>query len=347
MQKIRGGEFHVGARDRGKQSPDEFPRFLTKLRSFCLDETEVTVSSYAQCVERGECKPSTKTSVSCNARHSDRGNHPMNCVDHSQATAFCASSAKRLPTEVEWEFAARGGKSEQKYPWGDASPDGRTCWKSQYSCEVRSFPAGAFGLYDMSGNVWEWTSSDYAPYPWSAPTPGEYPLKIYRGGGWSRRFEKWMHLGLRNRATPEDAGAHLGFRCASDARELPCPFERGADGTCLFGVVEVDCSPGRVWNGQRCAKPNDPLCPEGYHPQTAKGCVRDVAIQVHGEVLDLGSVRRERTSNFDPDCRVNQPSRPRAYRLSGSTHASRNAVAKRDGCKNRDVGAGWNSTCCP
>lgn len=347
MKKIRGGEFRMGAAERGKHSPDESPRFLTKLRSFCLDETEVTVSAYSECVARGECKPSTGKSVSCNFRYSDRGNHPMNCVDHAQAAAFCHSLKKRLPTEAEWEFAARGGKSDQKYPWGEEPPDGRACWKRPYSCEVRSFPAGAFGLYDMSGNVWEWTSSDYAPYPWSTPIPGQYPLKIYRGGGWSRRFEKWMHLGLRNRAMPQEAGAHLGLRCAMDVSELRCPFERDANGACLLGVLEVECSEGRAWNGQRCAKPSDPLCPEGFHPHAGRGCVRDVAIAVKGEVLDLGSVRRDRTPNLDPDCRSNQPSRPKAYRLSGSTHASRNAVAKRDGCKNRDVGAGWNSTCCP
>ncbi len=66
-------------------------------------------------------------------------------------------------------------------------------------------------MFDISGNVWEWTDDWYAPYPW--PPETGY-AKVYRGGSWSRRFEKWMHTRLRDRAKPSDQGAHLGFRCA-------------------------------------------------------------------------------------------------------------------------------------
>ena len=160
MQKIRGSEFRMGSK-RGTSSPDETPRFRTKVRGFCLGRTEVTVSAYQRCVERGQCGAALGHTASCNARHADRGNHPINCLDHAQAEAYCGADNARLPTEVEWEFAARGGAEALRYPWGDGSPDGRACWKSPSSCPVASYPAGAFGLFDMSGNVWEWTATDY------------------------------------------------------------------------------------------------------------------------------------------------------------------------------------------
>lgn len=345
MRKVRGGPFHMGLAAGG--NPDESPPFLTQVRGFCLDGTEVTVDAYARCVSEGNCSPALGKSASCNARHADRGNHPINCVSHPQATAFCASLDQRLPSEIEWEYAARGGDSRRKYPWGDASPDGRACWKSPHSCAVASFAAGAFGLFDMSGNVWEWTASDFGAYPWSTPLAGEYPLKIYRGGGWSRRFEKWMRLGLRNRALPQDLGAHLGFRCAKEVTSLACPAERSPSGACLVSVVSVACAGGTSWNGQRCVQPSEPLCPEGHHPEPGQGCVRDVKMIIRGETIDVGAVQRVRTPEFDADCRSTQSSRPKAYRFSGSTHQSRNLAAKAKACKNRDVGAGWNSTCCP
>jgi formylglycine-generating enzyme required for sulfatase activity/tetratricopeptide (TPR) repeat protein len=346
MLPIRGGAFWVGS-SANTRSADERPRFQTKLRGFCLDRTEVTVAAYAQCVDRGECRDALGHSASCNARHRDRANHPINCVEHGQAAAYCAQRNARLPTEVEWEYAARGGARSLKYPWGDASPDSRACWKQPSSCPVASYPPGAFGLFDMSGNVWEWTASDYGEYPWGTPLAGGATLKIYRGGGWSRRFEKWMHLGLRNRALPTDSGAHLGFRCAADAEVLGCPFETEPSGACQFGVVEVECAVGKRWNGQRCAAPGQPECEIGYHPSPGRGCVRDRAMLIKSAPVDVQAVTQQRSPEFDADCRRNQPTRPRAYRYAGASHEARNRASRSAGCKNRDVGVGWNSTCCP
>ncbi len=346
MQKIRGAEFSMGAR-RGKSSPDESPRFRTRVRGFCLDRTEVTVAAFQRCVTESHCLPALGHSASCNARHNDRGNHPINCVDHAQAVGYCATRGARLPTEVEWEYAARGGPQALKYPWGDGPPDGRACWKNSSSCPVGSFAVGAFGLYDMIGNVWEWTATEYGAYPWSTPLSGEIPLKIYRGGGWSRRFEKWMQAGLRNRSLPRDAGAHLGFRCAQSLGHLSCPFDADAKGACLFGVLEVDCPTGQSWNGERCTKPSEPACPVGYHAEPGHGCLRDQPMVIKGHPADIHAVRRQRSTEFDADCRKNQPKRPTAYRYLGGSHAARNEASSGAGCKNRDVGAGWNSTCCP
>jgi len=344
MELIPGGESWIGANPR-IYSPEEGPRFKTRLASFCLDRTEVTLSAWLACVQAGKCTDAGKGAATCNARHPDRQEHPVNCVDYKQSEAYCEWKGARLPTEFEWEYAAHGGDQQLKYPWGDASPDGRTCWKQPGTCPVKSYAAGVFGLYDMSGNVWEWTSSDFGPYPFP-PVPGSSSLKVYRGGSWSRRFEKWMHLGLRNRFHETDSGSHLGLRCAKSLAN-ECPFERDAAGNCLHGVLDVECERGQSFNGWRCAKPDQPQCPEGLHAQPGYGCVRDIPLEIKHQSLDLAQVSKARSPEFDKDCRQNQPTRPNAYRLRGGEHLARNAVGSRAHCKNRDVGVGWNSVCCP
>ena len=134
----------------------------------------------------------------CNWRHPEgRGRHPINCVDFEQATSFCAWAGKRLPTEKEWEYAARGAGESRKYPWATASPARRACNACGAECPanlvakrffgvspmyqandgwpetapVGSFPAGAskHGVLDLAGNVWEWTATPYASYDGKSP----------------------------------------------------------------------------------------------------------------------------------------------------------------------------------
>ena len=343
MMPIPGHTFWMGAAGH-RFSPEESPRFQTRVASFCLDRTETTVAAYQQCMDAGACTAPSAHTKTCNLGRSDRSDHPVNCVTWDQAVAYCSFRHARLPTEIEWEYAARGGPEELTYPWGEGSPDGRACWKQPHSCKVESFPAGAFGLFDMSGNVWEWTASDFGPYPWP---PAEHGLKVYLGGSWSRRFEKWMHLGLRNRWQPDKSGSHLGFRCAATPEGVTCPFGEGPDHGCLAGVLEVECDPGQSWNGQRCARPSWPTCPEGQRAVEGHGCVRDTPLVIAPQAPDVSEVRRRRSPKFDADCRKNQPKRPYAYRYVGGGHVARNRVGSSQGCKNRDVGVGWNSACCP
>ncbi|HVU00518.1 MAG TPA: SUMF1/EgtB/PvdO family nonheme iron enzyme [Polyangiaceae bacterium] len=342
MVPIPPADVWIGS-PRGKGLDDEWPRYETKLAAFCLDRTEVTVGAYAACVTAGHCKPAGSYHVTCTAKgHGE--NYPINCVDWTEADVFCRDRGARLPTEAEWEYAASGGDSRE-YSWGNDAPDGHTCWKQAGACPVGSFPAGAFGLFDMTGNVWEWTADLYGDYPYP---PEESPNRVYRGGSWSRRFEKWMRVRLRNRAAPSFEGSHLGFRCAKTLPNTECPFGVGEGGTCIHGVVTADCREGRKWNGERCAPPGAEGCGEGHHFVPGHGCQFDVHVDDPAHPPpDLTAVHRARSPEFDADCGKFQKSRPNAYRFEGGTHEARNQVERSLGCKNRDVGGGWNSACCP
>jgi len=255
---------------RERRVRDEQPRFSTKVANFCLDTYEVTAASYAQCVEHGACSEPHGSQNTCN--YGRREDHPVNCVDWQQADAYCKSQGARLPSELEWEYAARGGAHYYPYAWGSEAPDQRACWKTTQTCPVGSFPPGAFGVRDLSGNVWEWTNDWYGEYPWPQRDGRD---KVFRGGGWSRRRESSLSTTLRGHTPPRNWGSHLGFRCARLAQGAECPFGPGdAPGSCRHGVLDTDCgNDGQRFNGQRCASAGAPACAPGQEPASGHGCV--------------------------------------------------------------------------
>jgi formylglycine-generating enzyme required for sulfatase activity len=226
----------AGRYDMGAKREHEFPIHSVEVRAICMDITETTVDAFAECAAAKACKPAYDTAVwanigdgrytkreQCNAGHTDRGDHPVNCVDLLQSTAYCKWRGKRLPTEEEWEHAARGDES-RTYPWGASEPGTQLCWsgdgndvgKRASTCPVGSYPLGASteGVQDLAGSVWEWTSSKYSD---DYASPRYDSAYVTRGGGWGTKepsdvrgaFRKWLPRSYRN--------YYLGFRCVLDA----------------------------------------------------------------------------------------------------------------------------------
>jgi len=210
MVSIPAGSFMMGSND---GTWDERPVHRVSVAGFSMDVTEVTTAAYTACVRAGRCS-AAGTDADCNYGHSDKNNHPINCVDWDQATAYCASVGKRLPTEEEWEYAARGTDG-RTYSWGNEEPGTRACWNRRASkegtCSVGSYSSGVFGLKDMTGNVWEWTSSgssdDYGKSRTNA-------ARVNRGGGWVNGVASLLRSSSRDGYAPSHRDYGLGFRCA-------------------------------------------------------------------------------------------------------------------------------------
>jgi len=210
MASIPRGTFQMGSNN---GEADEKPVHAVTVGAFCMDVTEVTVDAYAACVRSGACNTSSLTGVHCNWGESGKGNHPINCVDWNQATAYCRWARKRLPTEEEWEHAARGADG-RRYPWGNEAPANQLCWnRSDGTCQVGGYTSGdsPFGLHDMAGNVWEWTSSGYSE---DYGRNRVNAARVHRGGSWFNINTSYVRAAVRDRYDPSFRSDALGFRCA-------------------------------------------------------------------------------------------------------------------------------------
>jgi formylglycine-generating enzyme required for sulfatase activity/serine/threonine protein kinase len=261
MASIDGGKFFMGADDKDA-SEDERPAHQVTLSPYCIDLYEVTAAAYKACSDVGECKRAPilvewkdiraqeqkSYSRLCNANHPENGAHPINCVDWEMASTYCAWQKKRLPTEAEWEFAARGPDG-RRYPWGDEEPDktrmnacGKECtsWSAKnhvvlgygeqrmypdddgfpLTAPVGSFPEGKsrYGLLDVVGNVWEWTTdwdAKYAPEPATDPKgPATGARRVVRGGAFNGVMPSWVRPSQRYSDIPTTHSHAYGFRCA-------------------------------------------------------------------------------------------------------------------------------------
>lgn len=239
MALVSAGYFVMGSNN---GPDDEKPEHRFFVKSFLIDVLPVSNADFAKFLNARGLKNHLGESFydddDRDARihqqnslwQADRGyaTHPVNEVSWLGARDYCTWLNKRLPTEAEWEKAARGTDGRM-YPWGNSKPDrSRALYGAAYnsSAPVDAFPEGAspYGALDLSGNQWEWVSSAYRPYPYSADdgrenqTPG--PIRSTRGGGHdSSEDELTTTQRGRNLSRNPRAGHHnIGFRCASSSK---------------------------------------------------------------------------------------------------------------------------------
>ncbi len=199
-----------------RECPASEPGRRADLPAFRIDRTEVRVSEYGSCVASGACTP-PGVGPGCNWDVSERGDHPVNCIDWDQAATYCSWVGKRLPTEEEWEKAARGTDG-RTYPWGN---EGASCDVAVMSADGTmgcgggsTSPVGSrdrgrspYGLFDMAGNVLEWTGS---------PHESIAGARVLRGGSWQNSALA-MRSSHREAAQPTLRHESVGFRCAQGA----------------------------------------------------------------------------------------------------------------------------------
>jgi formylglycine-generating enzyme required for sulfatase activity len=209
---------------------DEKPVHQVTLSSYCIDKTEVTVVSYRACVQAGKCRThEDECNQFCTWGKDSFDQHPINLVDWYDAAAYCKWTGGRLPTEAEWEYAARGN-SGHRFPWGNQAltPDRANTFGEgdgwEFTAPVGSYPQGAspFGLLDMAGNVSEWTADSYGAYgsePVANPqrSGSEGSRRVLRGGNWSDFGRDTARATDRFPTSPGNLSSFFGFRCAKAA----------------------------------------------------------------------------------------------------------------------------------
>ncbi len=228
---IAGGTYTMGDNEHANESPEH----TVTVPSFQITKTEITLELYKYCVTAGACSEPSNNDDKCTWKYessddNEDGDYPINCVDWNQAKDFCEWAGGRLPTEAEWEFAARSRGQDKFYPWGDEVPscefaiirDSGTHYCKDAPQNVCSKEAGNTeqGLCDMAGNVQEWTADwwyagyDNTPTDGSAMTGSQYDTSRSVRGGSFEDTANYSRCTWRYGADNDEQAHSLGFRCA-------------------------------------------------------------------------------------------------------------------------------------
>ena len=222
--RIEPGTFQMGVTPGDTEPyPDEKPRHPVRItKGFWIGATPVTVADYKRFVgQRQQFKLPPAPDFNPDWSKPD---HPIVRITWDEAKAYCEWDAGRLPTEAEWEYAARGGKDGLKYPWGnDITPDNANYSGSKWhgTSPVRSYPPNAWGLYDMAGNVWQW-AADWYDKDYYASSPSDDPrgpqsgtLRVLRGGSFLY-IARYLRASNRSGVAPGGRDFNIGFRCVRE-----------------------------------------------------------------------------------------------------------------------------------
>ena len=242
FHQIPADEYLLGSPS-GEGQQDESPQLKVDAKSFWIMQTEVTNAQYSEFLNRlnnsaedigefigirGYCeRPSEIKHTGTRFRPSyGYEDHPVMTVSYRGAELYCESIQARLPTEMEWEIAARGGLRDAKYPWGNESPEGRALFDQSWDLfqpvapteAVGQYAPNGYGLHDMAGSVWEWTQTLYYNYETQEASEDARVRAVVRGGSWGSQADELRVAFRRNYEINirSNFSGGLGFRCVRD-----------------------------------------------------------------------------------------------------------------------------------
>lgn len=206
MALVKGGSYKLG-----------FIKTEATVGDLCHDLTEATAKEYEQCVGTKKCNENLVKGCPETSTYKVPGkeDHPMVCIDFTQATDYCAAQGKRLPTEEEWEWAARGGAEGRQYSWGNEPPGDQACWSGKTpltgTCPVKAHPgtATAQGLLGMSGNVFEWATRKL---------DAKVKERVGRGGSWRDGLPNVLRVDRPGSFEITYRCGFLGVRCVTEPK---------------------------------------------------------------------------------------------------------------------------------